>query len=282
VKVRLRLLDTHADYRRAEELQRIVWGFADREIIPLNDLVPTQKHGGCVVGAFDGNRLIGLCVGCPAINGRKTYHYSRIMGVLPEYQDRGIGYKLKLFQRKQCLGQKLDLVRWTFDPLQARNAFFNLQKLGVIVREYTPNIYGDFSSSRFNSGLETDRFTPEWQLLSSRVKGRLAGRAPPRLDFREVTTSGDWEPGFRARMGANGLLQPIAVPPSRAPRLFAEIPADINELKRKDVTLARRWRRETRAFFMDAFRRGYVVHGFALDSEGTGGAYTLEKGLPSR
>src|SRR5688572_9449358 len=97
-------------------------------------------------------------------------------GVLPPYQNSGVGYRLKLAQRQLVLAQGLDLVRWTFDPLQSRNARFNIEKLGVVIDEYLVNVYGA-SGSRFNAGLETDRFVPKWWIKSKRVRDHLAGRA---------------------------------------------------------------------------------------------------------
>src|SRR5262245_12143407 len=176
-RVRIRPLHSHDDYLAAEQLQRDVWHFPDREVIPLNELVVAQKHGGYVFGAFEKSKMVAFCFGVPGFRAGKTYHYSRMLGVRPGIQDRGLGYKMKLLQRKFVLEQGLDLVRWTFDPLQSRNAHLNVTKLGVVIREYLVNVYGE-SGSRFNRGLETDRFVTEWHIRSRRVVDRLKGRTP--------------------------------------------------------------------------------------------------------
>jgi predicted GNAT superfamily acetyltransferase len=273
----LRPLQSHDEYLRAEEIQREVWGFPDREIIPLNELVVAQKNGGHVFGAFDGGRMVAFCFGVPGFKNKKVYHYSRMLGVLPEVRDQGLGYRMKLFQRELCLKQGLDLVRWTFDPLQSRNGFFNVEKLGVVIREYGVNLYGDISGSRFNAGLETDRFVTDWLIRSRRVQERIRGRRPsPDLEEEMASRA----PGIEARFDASGLAVPDAVRPSvKGRRVYAEIPADIDELRGREMELVRRWRFETRKFFTAVFARGYLVTGFASGSAGgrRRSAYLLER-----
>src|SRR5215831_18032986 len=147
--MRIRPLSSHADYLAAEDLQRAVWHFPDREIIPLNELVVMQRNGGYVFGAFKGRSMAAFCFGVPGFRDGRPYHYSRMLGVRPGVQDRGIGVRMKREQRRHVLAQGLDLVKWTFDPLQSRNAFLNVVRLGAVVREYHVNLYGE-SGSRFN------------------------------------------------------------------------------------------------------------------------------------
>lgn len=284
MKLKLRLLKTHGEYLQAEGIQRTVWGFADREIIPLNELVVAQKNGGHVFGAFDGSRMIAFCFGVPGFKNKQVYHYSRMLGVLPEFQDKGLGYDMKLFQRELVLRQGLDLIRWTFDPLQSRNAFFNLEKLGAVIREYVVNIYGDISSSKFNAGLETDRFVPEWPIRSRRVKARLEGKIAP-TPIESVFEGEPYAPGLEARIGAEGRLEPHAVRASlKSRRVYAEVPADIDAIKGVDLDLARRWRFELRKFFLAAFDRGYVATGFSTGdvARRRRSAYLLERGFAVR
>src|SRR5438094_3230336 len=171
----IRKLATPEEYLEAENVQKVVWHFPDREIIPLNELVVMQKNGGHVFGAFDGKKMTSFCFGVPAYKEGTTYHYSRMLGVMPGFQDSGIGYTMKLKQRDYVLQQGIDLVVWTFDPLQSRNAYLNIEKLGCVIREYSVNIYPG-SGSQFNAGMESDRFSPEWWIASRRVKDRIAGR----------------------------------------------------------------------------------------------------------
>jgi predicted GNAT superfamily acetyltransferase len=272
--MKIRKLATEEEFRSAEWLQARVWNFPDREVIPLNELVILQKHGGLVLGAFDGPRMVGFCFGNPGFRAGKVYHYSRMLGVLPEVQDSGIGRQLKLAQRKGVLAQGLDLICWAFDPLQSRNAYFNIEKLGCVIREYHVNLYPG-SDSRFNRGLVPDRFTAEWWVASRRVKDRLAGRrAEHDLDahppFVETVENDD---GWRSPRTVN------VRPAGR--RASIEIPAEINELKQDDLRLAQRWRAKTREAFLAAFKAGYVVHGFVSRTEGIRrrSHYLLEKGF---
>jgi predicted GNAT superfamily acetyltransferase len=280
-KLEMRLLKTHEEYLEAEQIQRTVWGFADREIIPLNELVVAQKNGGHVFGAFENGRMVAFCFGVPGYLNKKVYHYSRMLGVLPEYQDKGLGYKLKLYQRELVSKQGLDLVRWTFDPLQSRNAFFNIEKLGAVIREYVVNIYGDISSSKFNAGLETDRFLPEWWIRSKRVKRHLDDKVEP-VAIEEVLVGKSYAAGLEARFNEADLLVPETVRVSlSSKKVYAEVPAEIDVIKGRDLDLARRWRFELRKFFTAAFAHGYVANRFAsgVIGERRRSAYLLEKGF---
>jgi predicted GNAT superfamily acetyltransferase len=249
--VKIRLLRRHSEFLQAEQLQRTVWRFPWREVIPLNELVVAQKNGGCVFGAFEGARLAAFCFGVPGFRDGRVYHYSRMLGVLPGTRDKGLGTTMKLWQRDWVLAQGLDLVRWTFDPLQARNAFLNIEKLGCIVRDYYVNIYGT-SGSRFNAGLETDRFSPEWWLRSKRVKDAIAGKR------RHPT-----------------LAEALAA------KAHVEIPDDIDALKKRDLKAAQRARAGTRRQFLDFFKRGYAVTGFATGMDGARrrSVYILDKNV---
>ena len=145
-------------------LQREIWGFADLELLPLRFLVVVTKVGGHVFGAFDGPRMIGFCFAIPGIKpGPLPYLHSHMLGVLPEYRNLAIGRRLKLVQREDALARGIKLIEWTFDPLELKNAFLNIEKLGAIVRRYHPNLYGS-TSSPLHGGLPTDRCYAEWWL----------------------------------------------------------------------------------------------------------------------
>lgn len=267
----IRKLKTHSEFLAAERLQRTVWRFPWREVIPLNELVVAQRIGGHVIGAFEGRRLIGFSFGIPGLEARRPYFYSRMTGILPACQNSGAGRRLKAFQRQLVLEQGLDLIRWTFDPLQSRNAFFNIEKLGVVIDEYLPNLYGE-SESRFNRGLPTDRFVSRWWIRSRRVEDRLSGRSPsPTIEEAlfglpaalDVAAAGTWLRPHRVRS------------PLRDPRITVEIPANIDALKADDLRLALAWRGAIRRAFQSYFSRGYAVTGFAR-GEGRS-LYLLEK-----
>ena len=267
----IRKLRSHAEYLAAEDIQRAVWRFPEREVIPLNELVVAQRIGGHVLGAFHRGRLAAFCFGIPGFAGGQVFHYSRMTGVLPAHQNSGVGFDLKLAQRKLVIAQGLDLIRWTFDPLQSRNARFNIEKLGCVIDEYLVNVYGA-SGSQFNAGLETDRFVPKWWIRSKRVRDRLAGRGKS-LPIGEALAR---FPAAIATTFRENLPRPGRVsPPPRGPRAAVEIPFEIDAVKRSDVKLAQAWRRATRAAFRSHFEKRFVVTGF---STGEGRSlYLLER-----
>ena len=271
--MQIRKLATPKEYLEAEEVQRTVWHFPDREIVALNELVVLQKNGGHVFGAFDRAKMIAFCFGSPAYVDGKAYHYSRMLGVMPGYQDAGIGYTMKLKQRDYVLEQGLDLITWTFDPLQSRNAYLNVEKLGCVISEYIVNLYPE-SNSQFNAGMESDRFTPEWWVASQRVKERIAGRRPTH-DLRTYASA------LETRATKGGWREPVEVRAKRRDKLVSvEIPDDLDALKKADLRLAQRWREATRDVFLAYFKKGYVVHGFAGVPEvgRRRSYYLLEKG----
>jgi predicted GNAT superfamily acetyltransferase len=150
------------------ELQREIWGEADLEVEPATMFVVAAHTGGEVLGAFDGDRLVGYTLALVGLRDRTAYLHSHMAGVKPEYRDRGVGRMLKLFQRSEALGRGIRLIQWTFDPLEARNAHFNLNRLGAICRTYQPNLYG-VTTSPLHRALATDRLLVEWHLDSARV-----------------------------------------------------------------------------------------------------------------
>lgn len=159
------------------KLQKEVFGLPDLEISPRRHLVVTISAGGFVLGAFAGaNRLVGFVLSVPGFSGDKRFFYSHMTAVAEDFQSLGIGAKLKWAQREQALKENVKFIKWTFQPLQARNAFFNLEKLGAIIKSYAPNFYGtDYSTLREQNGrdgkigLDSDRLFAEWHLESEKV-----------------------------------------------------------------------------------------------------------------
>lgn len=163
-QLELRACTTVDDFRQCVELQRTVWGYADEDLLPVRLFVTGSKIGGQVFGAFDGtNRLVAFCLAVPGIRNGKSYLHSHILGVLPEYRDQHVGRRLKLMQREDALRRGITLIEWTFDPLELKNAFFNIERLGAIIRRYVPDQYG-VSSSTLHARLPTDRLVAEWWL----------------------------------------------------------------------------------------------------------------------
>jgi len=169
----IRCLTEILEFKQLIQLQRMIWQMSDLEIQPSDTFAIAEKTGGKVFGAFEGQVMVGFCLGLPAIkeNGA-NYLHSHMLGVLPEYSNRGIGRALKVAQRREAQSRRLQLIEWTFDPLQVKNAFFNLERLGAIVRRCYYNLYGQ-TSSALDAGLPTDRCVAEWWLDSSRVKSAV-------------------------------------------------------------------------------------------------------------
>jgi predicted GNAT superfamily acetyltransferase len=239
--IEIRALTAHTDFQEAVRLQQQIWGFEEIELLPLRLFVVASKVGGQVFGAFDGQQMIGFCLAIPGLKaGGKSYLHSHMLGVLPEYRDSGVGRRLKLAQREEALGRGIDLIEWTFDPLEIKNAFFNTERLGAIVRRYVFNQYGT-TTSHLHGGLPTDRCIAEWWIASPRVKAIIAG-----------------EPFAR-----NPVESRIA------------IPAEIAKIRSEDPHRAREIQEQASGQFQAAFDRGLAVIGFEKSKEA--GTYLLGK-----
>ncbi|PYU25804.1 MAG: acetyltransferase [Acidobacteria bacterium] len=158
------------------EIERAVWGSADVDIVPLPLFVVAAETGGQVLGAFAGDRMIGFTLALPGVRGRKPLLHSHMTAVLHPFRNKGAARKLKLFQCQEALGRGIDLIEWTFDPLEIKNAHFNF-RLGVIVRRFIPNMYG-VTTSPLHGRLPTDRLVAEWRLRSPRVRRAIADKRP--------------------------------------------------------------------------------------------------------
>ncbi|CAN5191512.1 hypothetical protein BH20ACI1_BH20ACI1_11920 [soil metagenome] len=173
-KIIIRECTTVENLKDCTRLQHEVFALPDIEISPVRHLIVTKHAGGFTLGAFVEDKLVGFVLSVPAFFGDEKFFYSHMTAVSAEYQSHGIGAKLKWAQREKALSENIKLIKWTFQPVQARNAFFNLEKLGAIVRKYKPNFYGtDYSASNNQGekiGLDSDRLFAEWNLESEKVK----------------------------------------------------------------------------------------------------------------
>ena len=232
--IRIRPLSALAEFSEALNLQQSIWGLADLDLLPLRFFVVASNIGGQVFGAFDGDRMIGFCLAIPGIDKQgRPYLHSHMLGVAAEYRNAGVGRWLKLEQRADALARGIELIDWTFDPLEIKNAFFNIGRLGAIVRHYSENHYGSVSSSLMGS-LPTDRCVAEWWIASPRVEAILSG-APPQVCVE----------------------------------IRIAVPADIDRLRREEPDHARAIQRANAARFREAFARGLAVVGFEpTESEG--------------
>jgi len=174
----VRTLSDLNEMRACVALQQEVWGFSDAELVPLRLFVVAQKIGGQVIGAFEKNELIAFALAVPGARGGHSYLHSHMLAVREEYRNAGLGRRIKLYQREEALGRGFELMEWTFDPLEIKNAHLNIQRLGALVRRYNVNQYG-ITSSPLQGGLPTDRLVAEWWLKSMRVETLLRTKTSP-------------------------------------------------------------------------------------------------------
>src|SRR4051812_24733645 len=174
----IRVCDNPREFDTCVEIQREVRGFDEADLVPARLFVVARKIGGQVIGAFDGDEMVAFALGIPGNRNGHLYMHSHMLAVDSAYRNAGLGRQVKLFQREDALGKGIDLIEWTFDPLEIKNAYLNIEKLGAITRRYTINQYGMVSSS-LQGGLPTDRLTAEWWLKSKRVETVLNHGAHP-------------------------------------------------------------------------------------------------------
>lgn len=245
------------EVRACEDLQFVAWQMPNyREVVPLHMMVAVVKGGGLLLGAFDGDQLVGFVFGFPGVTaGGRLKHYSHMLAVRPGAQSQGIGRRLKLAQREAILARGIDLITWTYDPLESRNATLNLTKLGVVCRTYIRDLYGAMTDG-LNAGLPTDRFEVEWWLAGERVARRLAGQdGGPPAGGVPVNVTGP-APGVFRQPGRIDLSLD-------APAVEVEVPADYQALKAGAPALALEWRLATRQVFETYFAAGYTTIDFA-------------------
>jgi len=265
--VTLRPLASPEDYAACVELQLATWGESFGEAVPGSILKICQKVGGVAAGAFEpGGRLLGFVFGLTGVRHGRLAHWSHMLAVHPAARDLGLGTRLKLFQRDLLLPVGVESVLWTFDPLEARNAHLNLNRLGAEVLEYVEDMYAGEMGSELAKGIGTDRFIVDWRIGGERVRRALAGELPP-----------DGERFGTAPLA--GMAPPAAgdeLP--EAPRVRIEIPANVQERKADDLEAAVAWRAATRRAFESYLARGYRVATFYRDRETGRCFYGLEKG----
>ncbi len=186
----VRALSGHEEFAEAVRLQKIIWGFDDLELLPVRFFVVASRIGGQTFGAFEGSKMAGFLLAIPGIKKHSgmVYLHSHMLGVLSEYRDSGVGRQLKLTQRRDALSRGVNLIEWSFDPFEAKNAYFNLEVLGAVVRTYVPNMYG-ITASPLHGDLPTDRCIAEWWIAEPRHKGAVAARVS--LPLRKTTESQD-------------------------------------------------------------------------------------------
>ena len=235
-----------ADYERCMQIEREVWGGTELDQVPVTIFVVADETGGQVLGAYDheaGLQMVGFTLAMAGFHGEQRYLHSHMTAVLPAHQNRGVGRMLKLFQREDALRRGIQLVEWTFDPLEIRNAYFNLVRLGAIVRRFLPNAYG-ITSSPLHGGLPTDRLVAEWWLDSPRVAAALE----------------------------KGAVEPQAATGEKIEHVL--VPREMAEWKTSNRARAEEVQGQIREEFQKWLDRGYAVTGLELSDAGD--SYLLE------
>lgn len=226
--ITLRHLSTLPEFQEAVRLQKEIWGFEDVELLPVRLFVVASKVGGQVIGAYDEGKMIGFLLAIPGLKGGGgEYLHSHMMGVTAPYRNAGVGRLLKLKQREEALERGIKLVEWTFDPLEIKNAYFNMERLGAVVRRYVLNQYGT-TTSHLHGGLPTDRCVAEWYLDTPRVQAIVDGKPQARPE----------------------IVRRVAVP------------ADIDQLRKNEPKRAREIQKKISEEFLECFSRRLAVIGF--------------------
>ncbi len=236
-RVTIRKCSGIEEFKSCVALQKEVWNFDDVDLIPLRMFVVSQKIGGQIIGAFDGNDLVGFAFSIPGTRAGHSYLHSHMLAVRAAYRNYGLGRSLKLAQRDDALERGFELIEWTFDPLEIKNAYLNLVRLGAITRRYSINHYG-LSSSPLQGGLPTDRLVAEWWLKSRRVTGLLEQNRAPQFQAEKKIS----------------------------------VPAHIYEWKASDADRpkAAEVQKRNRELFLSAFSQGLAALGYERDAEGNG------------
>ena len=271
--------DLHSleELRRVVELEKVVWGYSDAEdVVPVPILAVNVKRGGILIGAFDTeDRMVGFVYSLPGLKDGEVVQWSHMLGVLDDYRNAGLGRSLKLQQRQRALAMGIQVIEWTFDPMQAMNAHLNLTKLGATVEEYQENIYGE-SSSLLHRGTPTDRFVAVWTLESSRVVERIA-TATPVAGPADIPPT-DVLPSANETLEADGWLTCASIDVGlEAARVRVEIPTGFGDMQVAAPDVAREWRAASRQIFTSYLSRGYRILEFALDRGRGQGWYVLER-----
>jgi len=245
--IEIRPLFSLQHFARCVELQLEVWGYDDGDVIPRRMFVVAQRIGGQVFGAFEGETMVGFAMSLPGYRGGQSYLHSHMLAVLPQYRNASIGRRLKLAQREDAIAKGFDLMEWTFDPLEIKNAYLNIARLGAIARRYQPDFYGP-STSPLQGGLPTDMLYAEWWLKSPRVGSILRGETQPEQIRERVV-----------------------------------VPHDVYRWKQdeRQRTLAQQLQVANRDLLQSAFDRGLAVIGYERDAEGNGSYLLGSLDIPS-
>ncbi len=245
------------NYDILEEIQVDAWGMPARELVPKRLIYATLKSGGVVIGAFKNDEVIGYCWGW--VGNQEPYGlfiYSHHNAVRKQYQNQGIGMQLKLAQREWALKKGYNLINWTFDPLQSKNCYLNLHKLGVTCSNYKRNYWGEMRDF-LNKGIDTDRFYCNWYINSKDVLEKIEGKTE---DFSQLAQIEDYRV-FDIDSDVDLIIKEINLNLD-SKYIFIEIPPNFTHLINNDKPTLIQWRNETRNAFEYYFQKGYKAVDF--------------------
>jgi predicted GNAT superfamily acetyltransferase len=260
--VQIRPLKTQQEFLACERIQNIVWGNVG---VSGELLSVTQKYGGAVIGSIVNGRVVGFMYAFLARRHEQLIHWSHLMAVEPKHRDLGLGFRMKLAHRNLALAGGVTSICWTYDPLQSRNAALNIHRLGARAEDYIPNCYGRFPSA-IELGLESDRFVANWRIRTAAVERRMQGLRPSLPAMLRAPRINE------ARMNAAGFPVNHHISLNlREPALLVEIPTQTDLMRARALSLAKRWRLETRKIFLHYFGLGYGVREFIPPSPASDG-----------
>lgn len=266
--LRIRPLVRFADFEECVVIQKEVWKHDDLDVTPVHQFCIAVKTGGILLGAFLEGKMAGFVYSFPSIFRGRLGHHSHLLAVRPEFQGLGIGKKLKWAQRAEALRQGIDLITWTVDPLQAKNANLNIHTLGAITRTYWDNFYGYTPALMLGPNIPTDRFLMEWMLRSRRVVERE--KKGPKADYQVEKLP----KAVESKLGASGLPEPEMVRLNlKEGMILVELLREVRSFSDHPEIIGR-WQAAIRKALKYYFRRGYVVSDFIF---GDRCFYVLEK-----
>jgi len=269
--VDIRPLRTQEELLACVELQRATWGDEFSDVVPASVLKVSQRVGGVAAGAFDANgRLLGFVFGLTGVEGGRVVHWSDMLAVRADARDLGLGRQLKEYQRDAVRALGGTVIYWTYDPLVARNAHLNFNKLGVRVTEYVEDMYGE-TDSELHRGLGTDRFVVAWPVARHESESLAA-------ESRRITSDragARRAPVLNADRADGSVPDLTSVEQTRPRYVRVTVPRDIIAVRSRSPELAHRWRLSTRRAFQWAMARGYTVRGVYADDDGEWSWYVL-------
>jgi predicted GNAT superfamily acetyltransferase len=272
--VEIRDLTTIEEFRQVVALEQAIWGYTDTaDLVTVPVFIFTVHRGATLLGAVEpSGRMVGFAYAVMGMKDRRPMQWSHMAGVLQEFRG-GLGYRLKLAQRERALSQGLDLIEWTFDPLQAMNAHFNFAKLGCVADEYAANFYGE-STSALHRGTPTDRLVASWRIAEAHVVRRVEQATALRARSHDVSAApivnpteldGQWRKATSIDLSRDDR------------RVWIEIPTGFTEMQQQAPDRALQWRMDLRQMFQTYFAKGYRAVDFVLQREAGFGRYLLAR-----